>query len=299
MFIYAIGCANNKFYIGKTTLTPYTLFIEHLSGNGNEWTTKYKPTHLLESYQTDNEFEDDVLTKKYMMLYGIENVRGGSYTKLILEDWQMNSLEHEFSSMRHLCYKCGNLGHFAQNCGNNKKYSDYLKQFENTIDTHNEIQKLCKLRETIDSSKNVIAMLKTISLTFSQGPSSSKNNISRTIEICPTTIKKYYREIKEYQKSNQQFIGKPGMSIEADICEHIRNHILRNPLYEITRSNNFIEIMYNIYVKRVSLEKELNTSIRNTIPTEILGNSDFDYDNIILILNDMIESLYEKYVTLL
>ena len=295
MFIYAISCINNKFYIGKTIRTPDIRFVEHLYGNGSEWTKKYQPIALLESYETDNTFEEDVLTKKYMVKYGIENVRGGSYTKLILEDWQTKSLEHEFVSMYDLCYKCGKSGHFAKDCGNNK-YSNYLKQFENTIDTYNEIQKLCKLRETIKTNNGTIQTLKFLNLTYSHGVKpSSDNSTAHTIEICPATIKKYYTEIKEYQKSNPQGFT-IGMTPHAESCEQIRNRI---SLYKISQSNNFIEIMYNIYVTRVSLEKELNASICNAVPLEILGDTKIHYDNIILILDDMIEYLYEKYVNLM
>ena len=51
-------------------------------------------------------YEEDKITKKYMMKYCIKNVRGDSYTKLELEEQQIKSLNHEFVAMVDLCYKC-------------------------------------------------------------------------------------------------------------------------------------------------------------------------------------------------
>lgn len=41
-----------------------------------------------------------------MCKYGIENVRGGAYCKVKLDDWQIKTLEHEFTSMSDKCYNC-------------------------------------------------------------------------------------------------------------------------------------------------------------------------------------------------
>ena len=49
-----------------------------------------------------------------MFDYGIENVRGGSYTKITLDDWQLKALEHEFLSMGDKCFKCKKSGHIAR-----------------------------------------------------------------------------------------------------------------------------------------------------------------------------------------
>lgn len=81
LIIYALKLESGKYYVGKTHREegPEYRFQQHILGNGTEWTKKYKPISILESYEHNSSWEEDVLTKKYMMKYGIENVRGGAY----------------------------------------------------------------------------------------------------------------------------------------------------------------------------------------------------------------------------
>ena len=88
LIIYALQLEQGKYYVGKTHRSEGAelRFQEHLSGRGSEWTKFYKPISIIESYEHHSTFEEDVLTKKYMMKYGIEHVRGGSYTMIELEE---------------------------------------------------------------------------------------------------------------------------------------------------------------------------------------------------------------------
>ena len=51
-----------------------------------------------------------------MKKYGIENVRGGSYTQLELPQEFVSSIEKEILGNADKCYKCQQYGHFAKNC---------------------------------------------------------------------------------------------------------------------------------------------------------------------------------------
>ena len=79
-----------------------------------------------------------------MMKYGIENVRGGSYTKIELEDWMIKSLEHEFTSAKDNCYNCNEKGHFYRNCDYNKcpldKKLNIQKYLEDFTDTNIDME---------------------------------------------------------------------------------------------------------------------------------------------------------------
>jgi hypothetical protein len=71
-----------------------------------------------------------------MIKYGINNVRGGSYTKIELDDWMIKSLEHEFASAKDNCYNCNEKGHVAKECTKTtlKLYLDEFK-YINQINT--------------------------------------------------------------------------------------------------------------------------------------------------------------------
>ncbi len=115
--IYVLKCTNNKYYIGKTTLTDVSKrFNIHKKGQGAIWTRKYRPIEILNTYKNCDHFDEDKYTKIYMDKYGIENVRGGSYTKVNLENDVINFLKKELSSIHDKCYGCGSKKHFIKNC---------------------------------------------------------------------------------------------------------------------------------------------------------------------------------------
>jgi hypothetical protein len=102
--IYSLSLENNKFYIGRTIIDPNIKLIQQ--ENGVEWTKIYKPLRIIEQYASNDIFEEDILTKKYMLKYGIDNVRGGSYTKIKLDDWQIKLLNQEFQTANEICFNC-------------------------------------------------------------------------------------------------------------------------------------------------------------------------------------------------
>lgn len=118
-YIYILKCENDKYYIGRSN-DPEQRFINHVNGSGSVWTRKYNPIELFDSFENTSKFLEDDTTKSYMMKYGIENVRGGSYCQIELPDFQIQALEHEFKSVNDHCFNCGDPGHFSNNCTKNK-----------------------------------------------------------------------------------------------------------------------------------------------------------------------------------
>ena len=51
-----------------------------------------------------------------MAKYGTENVRGGSYVQLDLDDFQKETLNREKWGAKDLCKQCGRSGHFVKDC---------------------------------------------------------------------------------------------------------------------------------------------------------------------------------------
>ena len=51
-----------------------------------------------------------------MGIFGIDNVRGGSYSQLTLSDVQRKMIETEIRGALDLCFRCGSSGHFIHDC---------------------------------------------------------------------------------------------------------------------------------------------------------------------------------------
>lgn len=110
--IVVFACESNKYYITMFKTSDYT-FSNFDSGDNeefeeesinlvkkNEFTYKYPITTLIELIQTNELLDVDKITKKYMIKYNIQNVRGGTYNKIILTDWQLKSLNNEFETIK-------------------------------------------------------------------------------------------------------------------------------------------------------------------------------------------------------
>ena len=127
--IYVLKLSSNKYYVGKTTKSVQERFLEHVQNNGSEWTKLYEPIEIIEHFQTSDVYDEDKITKKYMGIYGIENVRGGSYCSISLADWQIKAIEHELKTSNDLCFNCGKHGHFASDCHKYNKKNIFNNNF--------------------------------------------------------------------------------------------------------------------------------------------------------------------------
>jgi hypothetical protein len=117
--IYILKLQDDKYYVGKTNHLNFRL-ENHFTGTGSIWTTKYYPIEIVEIIPNCDEFDEDKYTKQTMMKYGIDNVRGGSYTMVELLDWQLKSLRQEFKSANDQCFICESASHFSAQCKINK-----------------------------------------------------------------------------------------------------------------------------------------------------------------------------------
>jgi predicted GIY-YIG superfamily endonuclease len=136
MFCYVLKLSDDKWYIGKSN-SPIERITQHLNGNGSEWTKKYKPLAIVETREISDGFEEDLITKRYMAKYGINNVRGGTYCTIDLDKNTIKFLEKEFTGASDLCYLCGVSGHFAKECPS-KKSQDCSNEIFNSSEEYCE-----------------------------------------------------------------------------------------------------------------------------------------------------------------
>lgn len=118
VYIYILRLQKGKYYIGKTS-NPIFRLENHINNKGSEWTKLYKPLELLELIPDCDDYDEDKYTKIYMDKYGIDNVRGGSYTGIELSTNTIKQLIKSSNSANNRCFTCGKFGHFSNNCYKN------------------------------------------------------------------------------------------------------------------------------------------------------------------------------------
>lgn len=117
MIVYILKLVNNKYYIGKTENLKIRLST-HLKGRGSKWTKLYNPLTLVEKISNADKFDEDKYVLKYMEKYGINNVRGGSYSQINLSTIQKINIKAQIANATDSCFNCGETNHFIKKCPN-------------------------------------------------------------------------------------------------------------------------------------------------------------------------------------
>ena len=139
VFIYVIKLEKGKYYVGKTEKPSFRL-EKHFNHSGSAWTKKYKPLSLLELKPDCDDYDEDKITIQYMSRYGIDNVRGGTFVKVKLDNSSIDIISKMINSSSDKCFICGKKGHFASKC-------NYISDEEETDEE--EIYDICNISNAI------------------------------------------------------------------------------------------------------------------------------------------------------
>ena len=148
VFIYVLQLKENKWYIGKTESSKFRIDT-HFDSGGSEFTKKYPPQEIYQIIPECDKYDEDKCVKKYMDKYGIENVRGGTYSRLELTNEEKQFIQKELWGANDLCFLCGGE-HFVKDCPNNKLVEELEINEEYIID--DKLLKIIKNRITSNMS---------------------------------------------------------------------------------------------------------------------------------------------------
>lgn len=270
--IYILHLNNNKYYVGKTNRLIDDRYKEHLDGIGSFWTKKYKPLSVIKQIENSSPFDEDRYVKEYMAIYGIENVRGGSYNQEELNSETIKFLRNELRTSNNECYKCGSTNHFASEC-DYISIDDYIELF---ITNLNSIE--C-LDSEINYLKNKYRNIKSIYDLYE----TRKELLCNVLKCDYNDIDKYSNEIKTYY---DKFCG-TNTYIDVLIIQYYECIFEYNKFYEEWNNGSRFNFSRQYYSKEI-------TDKLNNMECEKL-NKNLDTINVDIIVRQLGAIMKIKY----
>ena len=163
--IYILKLDDNKFYIGKTRYLTNYRTNQHFKGNGSVWTKLYKPICVIETVYDCDDYDEDKYTLMYMKKYGIDNVRGGSFSNIELSSHDIKIIDKMITSSSDKCFKCKQNGHFAKYCPESYKHTGNINSYkpwtvEEDQQLANELDSGLSIKFISDKHKRTINAIK-------------------------------------------------------------------------------------------------------------------------------------------
>jgi len=135
-FIYILKLKNDKYYIGKSRnkKTLQDRIRNHFNRGGSIWTKRHKPIGIEKIINIiDEKYIEDRIVFEYMNIYGIENVRGGSFCKIKLSKEEKIIIKRIISTEEDTCFICNSNNHMANECYKKRMYKKFKKNIPNPL----------------------------------------------------------------------------------------------------------------------------------------------------------------------
>jgi len=115
--VYVLQLEHDCYYVGRSN-RPAIRIEDHFSNNfrGAWWTSRHKPLRVFNVYRNVSPFEEDRITIEMMSIYGVENVRGGTFCSATLSPEEKSYILKSIRGAKNQCYRCGDSGHFINQC---------------------------------------------------------------------------------------------------------------------------------------------------------------------------------------
>jgi predicted GIY-YIG superfamily endonuclease len=120
-YVYTLKLQNGCYYVGSST-NPTKRFEHHQLGEGCAWTRLHHPEGIIRAKKVDGgdigqaRIDEDAEVKRLVRLYGVDKVRGGSYSKANLSKFELRVFKRELWHCEDACLRCGRMNHWANNC---------------------------------------------------------------------------------------------------------------------------------------------------------------------------------------
>jgi predicted GIY-YIG superfamily endonuclease len=205
--IYILKLQNSKFYVGKSHC-PQNRILDHFSGNGSEWTKIHKPQSILKQFTGDG-FDEEIQTLRTMSIYGIDNVRGGSYSRVVLTEQERTQIIKSLCSAKDQCYHCGSTTHFIKRCPLQSNTSNFRYQSQNKTQTfsqvkYNSLNKLQLHDNIIYKNEDDVQLLKRCTYCFTPKLLTDFNSNMATLDGFDSYCKKCAVKCSEFFSKNNE-----------------------------------------------------------------------------------------------
>ena len=219
-----------------------------------------------------------MLLKNICLKYGIEYVRGGSYTKITLDDWMIQALKHEFSSIDDCCYKCKKPGHFAKECYNLiEYYENLIKGRINVFGMDGDIDVINVITNEIDRLNNLILIInklnEVISLTDKINIVEPRYNLNKYIKINKELlpIVSQFKIVNGYYEEKRRPMEQLPEDVELFIIYTKLTEIMRKfTIQSNPNTNNYKIITLQIIIFNKEKQNELKKIMQDEISIELI-----------------------------